>query len=127
MMKRIRPKNCAKSSLDTPTRADFFWFHLPSEATGFASLARVALRNRSAKTMKKVPSAKRKKKGADDLEPEYRFDYRKARPNRFAANFKPGSCLVLLDPDVAEVFTTPESVNAVLRALLETMPPKSTG
>jgi hypothetical protein len=28
----------------------------------------------------------------------------------------------MLDPDIAEVFTTPESVNAVLRALISTMP-----
>jgi len=60
----------------------------------------------------------------DDLRPEYRFDYSKARPNRFAARRKAGSRFVLLDPDVAKVFNTPESVNAVLRALLETMPKK---
>jgi hypothetical protein len=61
----------------------------------------------------------------DDLLPEYRFEYRKARPNRFATRFKAGSRLVLLDPDVAQVFTSPESVNAVLRALLLTMPSQS--
>ena len=60
----------------------------------------------------------------DELQPEYRFDYRKARPNRFAARYKAGSRVVLLDPDIAKAFTTPESVNAVLRALLETMPRK---
>jgi hypothetical protein len=60
----------------------------------------------------------------DDLQPEYRFDYRKARPNHFAARLKGGRRAVVLDPDVAEVFSTPESVNAVLRALIETMPPK---
>jgi hypothetical protein len=53
--------------------------------------------------------------------PEYRFDYRKAKPNRFA---KPGTSrvVVVLDPDIAEVFRTPGSVNAVLRALITTMP-----
>jgi hypothetical protein len=61
-------------------------------------------------------------KDNDDLKPEYNFDYGKGRPNRFAAKYKAGSRVVVLDPDVAEVFTTPESVNAVLRALLETMP-----
>jgi hypothetical protein len=30
--------------------------------------------------------------------------------------------VVVLDEDVAQVFTTPESVNKVLRALIETMP-----
>ncbi|MEI1375769.1 hypothetical protein PQG02_02715 [Nostoc sp. UHCC 0926] len=29
---------------------------------------------------------------------------------------------VVLDEDVAQVFTTPESVNKVLRALIESMP-----
>jgi hypothetical protein len=40
----------------------------------------------------------------DDMRPEYRFDYSKARPNRFASRFQPGSLPVVLDPDVAEVF-----------------------
>lgn len=55
---------------------------------------------------------------SDELLPEYRFDYSKARPNRFA----PPQTTVALDPDVAAVFTTQESVNAVLRALIQTMP-----
>lgn len=58
----------------------------------------------------------------DDLQPEYEFDYSKARPNRFAAQLAPGSRVITLDPDVAAVFTTPESVNTVLRALIKTMP-----
>ena len=58
--------------------------------------------------------------GSDDLELEYQFDYSKARPNRFAASAKQGARSVLLEPDVAEVFTTPESVNKALRALIET-------
>jgi hypothetical protein len=66
----------------------------------------------------------RKRKSTEDMEREYRFDYSKARPNRFASRVKPGSLAVLLDPDVAEVFTTPESVNAILRALIERMPQK---
>jgi hypothetical protein len=32
-----------------------------------------------------------------------------------------------LDEDVAEVFSTPESVNKVLRALIEAMPQASSG
>jgi hypothetical protein len=60
-----------------------------------------------------------------ELLPEYRFDYRKARPNRFAAAGKPGSRVVLLDPDVAAVFTSQDSVNTVLRALITTMPKKT--
>jgi len=53
---------------------------------------------------------------------EYRLDYSKARPNRFAGRSPGERLVVVLDPDIAQVFTTPESVNTVLRALIETMP-----
>jgi hypothetical protein len=59
----------------------------------------------------------------DDLLPEYDFDYSQARPNRFAERMTTDSIVVVLDPDVAEVFKTPEAVNRVLRALITTMPP----
>jgi hypothetical protein len=59
---------------------------------------------------------------ADDLRPEYDFDYRQARPNRFAAHVDSSCVVITLDPDVAQVFTTAESVNAVLRALISSMP-----
>lgn len=58
----------------------------------------------------------------DDLLPEYDFDYSQARPNRFAERMTTDSIVVVLDPDVAEVFKTPEAVNRVLRALIATMP-----
>ena len=38
--------------------------------------------------------------------PEYNFDYHKARSNRFATRHEEQSRIVVLDPDVAEVFTT---------------------
>jgi hypothetical protein len=59
----------------------------------------------------------------DELRPEYDLDYAKARPNRFADRVTRGSLVVTLDADVSEVFTTAESVNSVLRALIGTMPP----
>jgi len=58
----------------------------------------------------------------DDLLPEYDFDYSKGKPNRFAASLPTGALLITLDPDVAEVFSDAEAVNAVLRALITTMP-----
>jgi hypothetical protein len=59
----------------------------------------------------------------DELLAEYHFDYEKAKPNRFAARGgKQVLKVVVLDEDVAQVFTTPESVNKVLRALIESMP-----
>jgi hypothetical protein len=59
----------------------------------------------------------------DELMSEYNFDYQNAKPNRFAARAgKQALKVVVLDEDVAQVFTTPESVNKVLRALIDTMP-----
>jgi hypothetical protein len=59
---------------------------------------------------------------ADEPRAEYRFDYGKARPNRFAGRAATTGLVVALDPDVAKVFATKESVNAVLRALIANMP-----
>ncbi len=59
---------------------------------------------------------------SDEMLPEYNFDYRKSRPNRYAAQMKSDSVLVVLEPDIAEIFTTSEAVNQVLRALIVTMP-----
>jgi len=54
--------------------------------------------------------------------PEYDFDYSHSKPNRFAGLISSERVVVLLDPEVSEVFTTPESVNTVLRALITAMP-----
>ncbi len=59
------------------------------------------------------------------MQPEYQFDYSQAKPNRFARKKSDGSLVVVLDPDIAQVFTIPESVKKVLRALIATMPPTS--
>jgi len=61
----------------------------------------------------------------DDLPAEIRFDYSKAKSNRFAVRLKDQQILIALDPDVAAVFDNAETVNRVLRALIETMPPTS--
>jgi hypothetical protein len=60
---------------------------------------------------------------SDELREEYAFDYRKAKPNRFAAELPPGGRVVYLDPEVAAVFTDSAQVNRLLKALLSTMPP----
>jgi hypothetical protein len=63
------------------------------------------------------------KNSDDELLLEYQFDYQKAKPNRFAKHSgTQGLTVVVLDEDVAKVFKTPESVNKVLRALIESMP-----
>ena len=57
----------------------------------------------------------------EDLLPEYNFDYRKARLNRFAASpYK--TITVELEPDVAKVFKTSEEVNKALRAIISAIP-----
>jgi hypothetical protein len=48
-----------------------------------------------------------------------RIDYSKARPNRFAKGIAKGSLVVVLEPDVAEVFPDSESVNTALRLLVK--------
>jgi hypothetical protein len=70
--------------------------------------------------MKKTSSSKTKT--IKDLRAEYHFDYRQSRPNRFADKIDTTAVVVVLDPDVAEVFTTPESVNTALRALIAAVP-----
>ena len=54
----------------------------------------------------------------DELQPEYRFDYSKARPNPYAARLKGKAVAVVLDSEVASAFPTSESVNSALRAIL---------
>ena len=71
--------------------------------------------------MKKVSIPKNHDVPSDDMLPEYDFDYQKARPNRFANQIGRDQLVVVLDPDISEVFTTPESVNTVLRTLITTM------
>lgn len=58
----------------------------------------------------------------DDMLSEYDFDMSKAKPNRFASRMSKDVIVVVLDPDVSQVFTTPESVNRALRAFIQAMP-----
>ena len=53
---------------------------------------------------------------------EYHFDYRKARPNRFAPLMKGKTVAVVLDPDIASVFRSSESVNSLLRSVITALP-----
>ena len=70
--------------------------------------------------MKKTSSRKRPKR--EEMRREYRFEYRKSRPNRFAPLMKGGTVAVVLDPDVASVFRSPESVNSLLRSVISAFP-----
>lgn len=67
--------------------------------------------------MKKAP---RKNNGnsrsdLDEILPEY--DFSNSRPNKYAARYAAGSNVVVLDPDVAAMFSSAGEVNEALRAL----------
>lgn len=72
--------------------------------------------------MKKTPVTKPRKTAG--MTKEYRFDYNKAKPNRFASRMKDSPLVAVIDPDVAKIFTTTEQVNNALRALISAMPKK---
>jgi hypothetical protein len=72
--------------------------------------------------MRKTEGSKGSDKESDKMLPEYKLDYSKARPNRFASRILEEGVTITLDPDVSEVFATSDSVNTVLRALIATMP-----
>ena len=75
--------------------------------------------------MKKMPTTKSRK--IQEMAPEYRFDYKKAKPNRFATRMKSEPLIVLIEPDIAKVFQSSEDVNKALRALISAMPKNTRG
>ncbi len=72
--------------------------------------------------MKKTPTTKPRK--VQEMAPEYSFDYKKEKSNRFAARMKDQPLIVMIEPDIAKVFTSSEQVNKALRALISAMPEK---
>ena len=75
--------------------------------------------------MKKTPANKPRK--VTDMSAEYKFDYKKAKPNRFSSRMKDDPLVVVLDPDVAKVFTSKEEVNKALRAIISAIPEHHAG
>jgi hypothetical protein len=61
----------------------------------------------------------RKAKTSDELRPEYkREDLGTGVRGKYFEEYRKGTNLVLLSPDVAEVFSTEEAVNQALRSLI---------
>src|SRR3990172_6873679 len=57
---------------------------------------------------------------SEDLRPEYEFDYSKAvRGKYFKKLLEEGANVVVLEPEIAKVFTNSAAVNDALRSLLE--------
>lgn len=70
----------------------------------------------NAKSTKKAESGDSER---DTMRPEYRHvDIGKGVRGKYHADYLAGSNLVLLAPDVAEVFETPQAVNEALRSLI---------
>jgi Tfp pilus assembly protein PilF len=72
--------------------------------------------------MKKDESPKRPRKAKDEIRAEYRFDYVRARFNRFADRMKNGAAAVILDPDVAAAFGSSKAVNEFHCSVITIMP-----
>jgi hypothetical protein len=68
--------------------------------------------------MKKESARRKKQRTKKALSSEYRFDYSKSKPNRFAAKMTEGTVAVVLEPDVAAVFQSSDAVNALLRSVI---------
>jgi hypothetical protein len=66
--------------------------------------------------MKKAKTRKTARRtGRDEAMAEY--DFRRARPNKYAARYAKGSIVVTLAPDVAAVFPGAREANDALRGL----------
>ena len=65
--------------------------------------------------MKKRNGKQARSVGRDEILPEY--DFSQGQRNKYAAKYREGTNIVVLDPDVAALFPTSEAVNRALRAL----------
>jgi len=63
-----------------------------------------------------------RKRARDEMRAEY--DFSKGMRNKYAGRIARTTTVVLLEPDVAKVFDTSESVNSALRALAAIPRPK---
>jgi hypothetical protein len=54
----------------------------------------------------------------DKMRSEYKLDYAKAKPNRFAAKYSQMQRTIVLDADIADSFPSAEAVNEALRFLV---------
>ena len=60
-----------------------------------------------------------KARQSDHLEMREEYDFSKGVRGKYASRYRHGSNVVVLDPDVAEIFPDSESVNKALRAIAE--------
>jgi hypothetical protein len=62
----------------------------------------------------------------DDYEMEPEYDLSGSVPNSYAARFRKGTAIILLEPDIAAKFPDSKSVNEALRAVIHPSPDKLT-
>jgi hypothetical protein len=55
----------------------------------------------------------------DDLLPEYKIDYTKAKKNPY---YRKNRTFVEIDEDIANIFQSPENINNILRAIANSFP-----
>lgn len=67
--------------------------------------------------MKKQAIRSRTRGGGEELRVEYRFDYGQSAPSRFASRVRKDAVVVVLDADVAKVFSDSRAVNDLLRSI----------
>ena len=72
--------------------------------------------------MRKTSAVRKHQTPPDTMRKEYQFDYRRAKPNRFAEKMPKEVVAVVLEPDVAAVFNSSEAVNALLRSVIAALP-----
>jgi hypothetical protein len=61
----------------------------------------------------------------DDADLREEYDFSRGVRGKYAARYAPGGRVIVLDPDVAEVFRDSSAVNDLLRALVKVMPPRA--
>ena len=72
--------------------------------------------------MRKTSRRPSKGRPESELQAEYAFDYTQSWPNRFASRTAEGAVAVVLEPDVAQVFDSSDSVNRLLRSVISALP-----
>lgn len=62
---------------------------------------------------------KKPTKSAAPPEPRAEYDFSRGVRGKYARRYQSGSNVVVLEPDVAKAFPSPDRVNRLLRALVE--------
>jgi hypothetical protein len=101
------------SLLGNPFNSGCWWLCIPTEEIAFASSARVLPTHTKGKPMKKQVEIERDPDMLDN------YDFSQGVRGKYVHRFAQGSNVVVLSPDVSEIFPDSESVNNALRMLVE--------